>query len=722
MNESSVENQSRPASVPDASGPAGPDGMQSAGPRRARRGLGRYMLRRLLFLPVGIFLVITGAFVLISLIPSNPAVAIAGNTATPQTLHAIDVRLGLTSPLPVRYARYLDGIVHGSLGRSYYTGHSVLSDIGAYLPSTVELVLLSLIVTVVLGVILGWLSARAEGTPSSVVLRTIVGLTQSVPDFLLGLALILVLFSFLHVVPGPIGQTSPLGPAPRNITGAALFDSAITLNGPAFGAAFRYAIMPVLALGIIGSAYFARATRSALIRAYRSREVEFARALGLPRRRIEWYALQQALPSLLTYAGLLCTAMIGGDAIVEQVFSWNGYGQFILGRITQIDLPEIEGFAVVTGTITLLVFLLVDVAIALVDPRTSLAARPRRRVAWLRPESARHRFAARLRDPRRTHPSEASAGADAGAEASARAGSADELLTEWLGPGATRRPGPAERAEALARRSHRHQVYLVPCLAVAVLVGLILAAYLAPLPYRPNSVDVNAVLAAPSRTHWFGTDSLGRDVFSRTIAAAGVDLPLALGGVLASLLVGTCIGLLASTRSRWSEALMRCLDMFQAFPLLILAIVIVVLTGDHTGTLIVAIMLFVVPAFIRIVRNEALLVRERRFIEAAVASGCPPSRVTVRHILPNLTGPILVQTSLAASTSILAVAGLSFLGIGIRPPTASWGGMLQQGYENIVTGQWWPVVFPGLAIVVVVWLLNTIADYLDAHLGRGARG
>ena len=670
------------------------------------------MLRRLLFLPVGIFLVVTGAFVLISLIPSNPAVAIAGNLATPRALHAIDVRLGLTSPLPVRYARYLDGIVHGSLGRSYYTGHSVLSDIGAYLPSTVELVLLSLAVTVVLGVILGWLSARAEGTPSSVVLRAIVGLTQSVPDFLLGLTLILVLFSFLHVVPGPIGQTSPIGPAPRNITGAALFDSAITLNGPAFGAALRYAIMPVLALGIIGSAYFARATRSALIRAYRSREVEFARALGLPRRRIEWYALQQALPSLFTYAGLLCTAMIGGDAIVEQVFSWNGYGQFILGRITQIDLPEIEGFAVVTGTITLVVFLLVDVAIALVDPRTSLAARARGRVAWLRPGPARHRLATGLRDLRRPRRPEASAGA----------GSADELLAEWLGPGATRRPGPAERAEALAHRSRGRRVYLVPCLAVAVLAGLILAAYLAPLPYGPNSVDVNAVLAAPSGAHWFGTDSLGRDVFSRTIAAAGVDLPLALGGVLASLLAGTCIGLLASTRSRWSEALMRCLDMFQAFPLLILAIVIVVLTGDHIGTLIVAIMLFVVPAFIRIVRNEALLVRERRFIEAAVAGGCPPGRITVRHILPNLTGPILVQTSLAASTAILTVAGLSFLGIGIRPPTASWGGMLQQGYENIVTGQWWPVAFPGLAIVLVVWLLNTIADYLDAHLGRGARG
>jgi peptide/nickel transport system permease protein len=694
VNESSRGSRDLSEPAPQTAGPV--PGMLAAKvtTRSGGHNLGRYMLRRLMFLPVGIFIVITGAFALISLIPSNPAVAIAGNLATPGKLQAIDRRLGLNRTWPVQYVHYLNGIVHGSLGNSYYTGNSVLSDIGTYLPSTIELVVLSLVVTVILGVILGWLSANTEGRRGNIVLRIIVGLTQSIPDFLLGLTLILVLFSWLHVVGAPIGQTSPIGPSPRDITGAALFDSAITLNGPAFTAALDHAILPVLSLGIIGSAYFARATRSALVKAYRSREVEFARALSLPRRRIEFYALQQALPSLFTYGGLLCTAMIGGDAIVEQIFSWNGYGQFILGRITQIDLPEIEGFAVVTGTITLIVFLLVDVAIALVDPRATLTARrPFGRPAVPRPAPRAPR------DPTLER----------------------ALLAEWLGDDQTRQPDPQARREATARRGHQWKAYLVPGLAVLVLGGLILAGYFAPLPYRPNSVDVSAILAAPSRHHWFGTDSLGRDVFSRTIAAARIDLPLALGGVLASLLVGTGVGLLASTRSRWSEALMRCLDMFQAFPLLILAIIVVVLTGDHTGTLIIAIMLFVVPAFIRIVRNEALLIRERRFIEAAVASGCPPARITARHILPSLTGPILVQTSLAASTSILAVAGLSFLGIGIRPPTASWGAMLQNGYENIVTGQWWPVVFPGLAIVLVVWLLNTIADYLDAHFGRGAR-
>jgi ABC-type dipeptide/oligopeptide/nickel transport system permease subunit len=667
------------------------------------------VVRRLLFLPIGIFIVVTGAFALVNLIPSNPAVAIAGSLATRRDLLAIDQRLGLTRSLPSQYAHYIIGIFHGSLGQSYYSNRSVLSDIGANLPSTLELVTLSLFVTVILGVSLGWLSANAEGKRANILLRCLIGVTQSIPDFLLGLTLILLLFSWLHLVAAPIGQTSPVGPSPRDITGAALLDSLITLNGSAFAAALQHAILPVLSLGIIGSAYFARATRSGLLAAYRSREVEFARALGLPRWKVEVYALQRALPSLLTYGGLLFTGMIGGDAIVEQVFSWNGYGQFILGRIMQIDLPEIEGFVVVTGTITLMVFLLVDVAIAIVDPRTALkrpADRPVRAASlgWL----MHH---ARLRSTGERRESLTRSSRDLG----------PALLAAWLGDGVDGRTSQQARSEATARRSHNWRAYAVPWLAVAVLGGLILAAYFAPLPYQPNSVDVSAILAPPSHSHWFGTDSLGRDIFSRTIAAARVDLPLALGGVLASLLVGTLIGLLASTRSRWSEALMRCLDMFQAFPLLILAVTIVVLTGNHLGTLVFAIMLFVVAAFIRIIRSEALLIRERRFVEAAVASGCPRWRVTVRHILPNLTGPILVQMSLAASTSILAVAGLSFLGVGIRPPTASWGAMLQGGYENIVTGQWWPVVFPGVMIVVCVWLLNLIADYLDAHLGRGAR-
>ena len=163
---------------------------------------------------------------------------------------------------------------------------------------------------------------------------------------------------------------------------------------------------------------------------------------------------------------------------------------------------------------------------------------------------------------------------------------------------------------------------------------------------------------------------------------------------------------------------MRALDAFQAFPLLILAIAIVSISGNRLENVVIAIALINIPRFMRLVRSEVLSLRESRFAEAAIAIGATKARVMFRHLLPNLTGIILAQVSIAAAHAIIVIAALSFLGIGITPPDASWGAMIQRGARNMTSGQWWVATFPGIAVVTAVASLNLIADGLDDIFNR----
>ena len=268
--------------------------------------------------------------------------------------------------------------------------------------------------------------------------------------------------------------------------------------------------------------------------------------------------------------------------------------------------------------------------------------------------------------------------------------------------------GPRGRRLARLRRS----------LPVAVLVTLLAAAYLAPLPYDPRVPDAAATLMPPSRDHWMGTDKFGLDVFSRLVASAGVDIPLAMAGMALSLVLGVLLGLLASQRGRWAERIVRVLDVFQAFPLLMLAIAVVALMGNKIQNVVIAIAIINVPRFIRLVRSEGLTIRESRYVEAAHAIGATPVQVMLRHMLPNMTGVILAQASLAVAHAIVVIASLSFLGIGMNAADPSWGAMIQTGAQNMTTGQWWVALFPGLAVFVAVLAFNSISDQLQERYGR----
>jgi len=249
---------------------------------------------------------------------------------------------------------------------------------------------------------------------------------------------------------------------------------------------------------------------------------------------------------------------------------------------------------------------------------------------------------------------------------------------------------------------------------------MLLAGLFAPLPFDPIKPDPAAVTLPPSARHWFGTDLSGFDVFSRTIASAAHVLPLVVVGTLLSVAVGVPFGLLASSRGRGAEVLVRALDGFQAFPLLVLAIALVTLAGNNLWSVVIAIGVVNTPRFMRLVRSQALVVRESRYVEAATAVGCSPVRVMARHVFPNVVDSIAAQSSLAAAYSVIVIASLNFLGVGVSRPTPTWGSMIQDGAQTVSQGYWWMIVFPGLAVLIAVLCFNALADRAARYFAPGA--
>jgi peptide/nickel transport system permease protein len=245
---------------------------------------------------------------------------------------------------------------------------------------------------------------------------------------------------------------------------------------------------------------------------------------------------------------------------------------------------------------------------------------------------------------------------------------------------------------------------LVVLLIILAVVGERLA------PYDPNAIAMDNRIAPPSVMHWFGTDEFGRDVLSRVLAGARVSLLVGLIAVGISLTAGTLLGLVSGYYGGWvDETIMRVMDVFFAFPAILLAIAIVAALGPGINNAMIAIGIVYTPIFARITRGSVLAVRGDVYVEAARAVGNPDWRILMRHILPNIAAPIIVETSLSMAFAILAEAALSFIGLGTQPPDPSWGRMLSEGRAFIQLAPWIGI-FPGLAIMVTVMGFNFLGD------------
>ncbi|HEV8686630.1 MAG TPA: ABC transporter permease [Gaiellaceae bacterium] len=264
-----------------------------------------------------------------------------------------------------------------------------------------------------------------------------------------------------------------------------------------------------------------------------------------------------------------------------------------------------------------------------------------------------------------------------------------------------------------ARRLFRNPVTLAG-LVIALAVALL--GLLAPLiaPYGATEGNPDATLQPPSWDHPFGTDPIGFDILSRVLHGARLDLGIALGAVAIALLAGCLLGAVAGFFGRFTdEVVMRGCDMLSAFPSFILALGVVAALGASVPNLIFAIALVNVSVYARLLRARVLTVREAQYVRAATAIGCSRTRLMFAHVLPNSMAPIFVQSTLQAGYAILEAAGLSFIGLGVRVPTAEWGVMVNMGLQYVVSGEWWISFFPGMAIAVTVMGFNLIGDGLQ---------
>lgn len=267
------------------------------------------------------------------------------------------------------------------------------------------------------------------------------------------------------------------------------------------------------------------------------------------------------------------------------------------------------------------------------------------------------------------------------------------------------RPGSARK------RPWRRTSFLV---GAVMLVLLALLAVIGPFVTRdPLATDPQNALHGPSWQYLFGTDTYGRDVFARATAAARLDLTIGVVITLLSMTVGSLLGVIAGYWGGFVDSVvMRVTDILLSFPGFVLALILVTALGDSIPNVIIGVSVSFVPYFVRLTRAQVLRERELEYVGAARLAGNGSLRIAFRHVLPNSLAPSVVQATLVAGWAILETAGLAFLGVGIRPPTAEWGVMVAEGANGVITGEWWTALFPGGLIVLAVLGFHFIGDEL----------
>jgi peptide/nickel transport system permease protein len=232
-------------------------------------------------------------------------------------------------------------------------------------------------------------------------------------------------------------------------------------------------------------------------------------------------------------------------------------------------------------------------------------------------------------------------------------------------------------------------------------------------PYDPLATDTEAALQPPSVQHWFGTDSLGRDLLSRIIVATQLDFGIAVAAVFASFAVGATLGSFAGYYGGWTDRVVgRIADTIMAFPLFVLAMGIVAALGNTVANIILATAIINLPFYARVARAEVNVRRDAGYVEAARLAGNSSLRTLAFHVFPNILPPMMVQISLNMGWAILNAAGLSFIGLGVRPPQAEWGIMVAEGATYIISGEWWIALFPGAILMLAVFCFNLLGDGL----------
>jgi ABC-type dipeptide/oligopeptide/nickel transport system permease component len=328
-----------------------------------------YLCRRIIYLTLQVLGVVTLTFFLVHLIPGDPAIKLAGQGATPQTVHQIQHNLGLDKPLPQQYAIYVGNVVHGDLGNSIITNQPVARDLRDRLPATLELVTVSMFFVVIIGIPLGVITAlrpRGVASKGTFVYGMVSG---ALPDFWFGLVFIFIFFFSLHWLPAPLGRLPLEATPPAHRTGFYLIDSLLAGDTATFKQVVLCLILPVATLVITNMGNVVKIMRSSIEEVTQSDFLQFARACGLPRWVVLRYMVRNSLAPVITVIAFTYGLLLGGTILVETVFSWGGMGSYAVQAVKGGDYAAITGFVMFVAVFMALVYLVLDLVYAWVDPR-----------------------------------------------------------------------------------------------------------------------------------------------------------------------------------------------------------------------------------------------------------------------------------------------------------------------------------------------------------------
>ncbi len=335
------------------------------------RRIGIFFARRMLFVIPQLLGIILVSFLLVKSIPGDPAVLMLGPTATPEAIASLRQQLGLDQPLYTQFLIYLQNLLQGDLGTSWQTTRPVLEDLILRFPATLELVTLSLLLAIVVGVSLGVFAARR---PNGWVARfaDFYGLSAgALPDFWFALVLIFVFYTVLGWAPAPLGRMDLIVIPPIPITGAYTIDSLLSGDMQAFRSALSHLVLPVLTLGLLNAGPILKMTQATMEKMLDSDFSRYEVLSGVPQKLVVRHALRNALPSIVTIISVLYGFLIGGAVLVEIVFSWGGAGQYAVQGVLNSDIYPVLGFVLFSAIFSLIVYIIVDLVYVLLDPRIS---------------------------------------------------------------------------------------------------------------------------------------------------------------------------------------------------------------------------------------------------------------------------------------------------------------------------------------------------------------
>ena len=593
----------------------------------------KMIVQRLLHLVVVLFLVTLVSFFLMYFSPGDPVTALlsrGGTVPDPDVVAQKSAELGLDRPVAEQYVAWLAGIFQGNLGISIGSGRPVASEIAARMPATLFLAVTSLALTLVVSIPLGCLCALKKNRATDLIIRFASFAGASVPGFLMALILIFVFSLTLHWLPS-IGSMKGAG-----------------------------WVLPVLTLVLCESAMYIRQIRTIVLQEMEQNYVEAARLRGISDVAIlSRSVLKAAAPTILVLTGMTFAQLLGGSAIIENVFSWPGIGFYAVQAVFARDYPVVQAYVLIVAVLFVLVNLCVDLLQARIDPRARLA---------LEQSAVQDRRVRMSRGKRRS-----------GGLAGRRA------------------------------------------LYCGIVVLLIVAfSFVAPLLCQHDAELANLALSnrAPDGEFLMGTDSLGRCILCRVLTGLHTTVLAALAVVALSVVIGSALGALSGyIGGVFDSVVMRITDAFMAFPTLVLGIAIAGLLGGGLQNAVIALVVPGWTRFARIARSSVLALKERPFIQAAVIGGLSRTAIALKHVLPNILPPLIVTACLDIGGSMLSLAGLSFLGLGASPPSPELGAMINQAASGFQTAPW-AVFAPGFAIFLVVAVFNYFGDSVNEALGN----